>query len=211
MRCSIDESHCAFECGRFQRAPLHHQPDTSRGLARHRWRPSTTAHALPADQHFGGGCDFLGNQRAYFGILGLFGSANPTVRTRKHEVRPCNVVVDPPPHIRRSNCSPEGAARSASRQALAGRREGQAARKDRPAGKRLSHEQVAYLARITAAGLRPTSVLLGSSASSTATTPKTEVVSSGMPPATRSLVCTPARAIPQKLKGLGTLCKERGS
>ena len=98
MRCSIDESHCAFECGRFQRAPLHHQPDTSRGLARHHWRPSTTAHALPADQHFGGGCDFLGNQRAYFSILGLFGSANRTVRTRKHEVRPCNVVVDPPPH-----------------------------------------------------------------------------------------------------------------
>ena len=32
MRCSIDESQCAFECGRFQRAPLPHRPETSPGF-----------------------------------------------------------------------------------------------------------------------------------------------------------------------------------
>jgi len=82
---------------------------------------------------------------------------NPTVRTAStrlgHDPTSPSILH---PHIRRSNCGREGAGGSASRQAPAGLREGQAARKDQPAGQGLSHEQVAQFARITATGLRPT-------------------------------------------------------
>jgi hypothetical protein len=81
----------------------------------------------------------------------------PTMRLGPVSTRLCHARSPTilPPQLGRSDCSREGAARSSSRLAPTRSTEARAAQKDQPARNRLPHKRMGYIARATAAEVRP--------------------------------------------------------